>query len=221
MDTLIRQRSGGRRSLDDWARRFFGTPWQPQPDGSVRPRFYTWETLVASLTEVQDAPWAELLRADLDRTDADAVPQAGLARSGWRLAWQAEPSRFELQELGWSGPEGDERPHNLSWSLGLRLLRDGTLERVLWQGPAFQAGLATGMTVLAVNELAYRHERLDAAITANTTGQAPIRLLVKDGERFLNVVLDWRGGPRFPVLERVPNTPNLLGAIYQPRPAAR
>ena len=73
------------------------------------------------------------------------------------------------------------------------------------------------ITVLAVNDLAYTAGRLEDAVRANTTGQAPIRLLVKDGEHYRQVAIDWRGGLRQPRLERVPGTPDRLSQAYAPR----
>jgi len=221
-DLLVRELSGGKRSLDDFAKAFFGSASTFRADGSPRPLAYTEDELVAALNAVQPHDWRGFFRARLDHAGAgvDAGVDAawnGLARSGWRLTWREDESSFASNERGWEGSSGTERPQNLAFSLGLRLIGDGSVTQVLWDSPAYQAGLTKGMVLLAVNDHAYKPERLEAAIRANTGGQAPIRLLVKDGELFRSVSLDWRGGLRYPQLTRVEGQPDRLSAVYRAR----
>ncbi|HJV67846.1 peptidase M61 [Ideonella sp.] len=213
-DLTLRALSGGRRSLDDFARAFFGGPTRTRADGSVAPRPYTEDELYAALNALQPNDWRRFFRERLDRVGA---PTPGLAASGWRLAWADEESRFQANERGWEGESGTERPQNLAYSLGLRLIGDGTITQVFWSSPVFDAGLTKGMVVVAVNDHAYKPERLEAAVRANRDGSAPIRLLVKDGELYRSVAIDWRGGLRYPRLERVPGAPDRLGALQSPR----
>ena len=46
---------------------------------------------------------------------------------------------------------------------------------------AYKAGLAPGLTLVAVNMSTYKAERLAEAIKANTEGTAPIQLLLREG----------------------------------------
>jgi hypothetical protein len=55
---------------------------------------------------------------------------------------------------------------------------------------------------------------------AAETSKSPIELLFKRGEKFQTVDLDYRGGLRYPNLERVPGTPARLDAILAPSKAA-
>jgi predicted metalloprotease with PDZ domain len=213
-DLTLRALSHGRHSLDDFARSFFGGPTRTRADGSIGPRPYTEDELYAALNALQPHDWRGFFR---ERLDGLARPAPGLAHSGWKLAWAEEESRFQANERGWEGSSGTERPQNLAYSLGLRLIADGTLTQVFWGSPAFDAGLTKGMSLVAVNERAYKPERLEAAVRANRHGSAPIRLLIKDGELYRTVVIDWRGGLRYPRLERVAGTPDRLGAVYAPR----
>lgn len=73
------------------------------------------------------------------------------------------------------------------------------------------------MQVLAVNEESYKAERLAAAVTANKGGQAPIELIVRDGERHRVLRIDYRGGLRYPTLERIEGSVDRLGKVYSPR----
>jgi predicted metalloprotease with PDZ domain len=87
---------------------------------------------------------------------------------------------------------------------------------VLWDGPAFKAGLTVGDVILAVNGIAYDADRLKAAITAAKSGP-PLSLIVRDGDHYRVVVIDYRGGLRYPRLERIEGTPDRLSAIYAPK----
>lgn len=214
-DMKLRTLAPGRHGLDDFARGFFGGPLRARADGSPGPSTYTEDEVYAALTTLQaQQDWRRFFR---ERLDGTGRPVPGLQDSGWRLGWQPEESRFQQHERGWEGSSGQERPQNLAWSLGLRPIEDGSITQVFWGSPAFDAGLTKGMTLVAVNDLAYTAERLEAAIRGNTNGQAPIRLLVKDGDLYRQVAIDWRGGLRYPRLERVPGTPDRLSQAYAPR----
>jgi len=215
VDARLRELSGERRSLDDFARRFFGVSPAQRADGSPAPLPYVFDDVVQALNAVQPADWAAFLRERLDRLDTP--PLDALTRAGWRLDWSDKESSFASNERGWSGPSGTERPQDLAFSLGLRVTSEGKLDQVFWHSPGFNAGLAPGMLLLAVNGRGYKPERLEAAISANREGQAPIQLLVKDGDHYRTVTLDWRGGLRYPQLVRVAGTPDRLAALYRPR----
>ena len=96
------------------------------------------------------------------------------------------------------------------------LNKDAEFTSVQWDGPAFKAGLTVGGKLLAVNGIAYDADRLKEAITAAKTG-APLSLIVKTGDHFRTVQIDYRGGLRYPRLERISGTVDRLSAIYTPR----
>ena len=206
-DTLIREQTAGARSLDDFAAAFFNPPGGVSQLG---PLPYTFDDVVAALQAVLPYNWARFLRDRLDGHGPGA-PLDGLARAGWRLAWRETPSDdFKANEAHWKATD-------LSHSIGLYLADGGKLSGVRWDGPAFRAGLAPGMSLVAVNQIAYKADRLKAAISANRDGSAPIELLVRDGERFKTVRIDWRGGQRYPVLERIEGSEDRLSTLLAPR----
>ena len=82
--------------------------------------------------------------------------------------------------------------------------------------PAFKAGLSVSDTILAVNGIAYDADRLKEAITAVKDGKEPISFIVKDGDHYRTVQIDYHGGLRYPRLERVAGAPDLLSEIYRP-----
>jgi predicted metalloprotease with PDZ domain len=83
----------------------------------------------------------------------------------------------------------------------------------VWGSPAQTAGLNAVTTVLSVNGLAYKAERLKAAIAAAKDGKSPIELIVRDGEHFKTVRVAYTGGLRYPKLERIEGAADRLTAI--------
>jgi len=204
-DTLIREATGGAKSMDDFARAFFGVQ-----NGRTAPLTYQFDDVVRGLNDVLPHDWAAFLRQRLD-SHGPGGPLEGLARAGWKLGWAETPSAFQKAS--------EHRDVDFWYSLGLSLKKDGVIRDVRWGTPAFEAGLRGGLNVLAVNELAYDEGRLARAITANKDGSAPIALLLKDGERYRTVTIDYRGGLRYPRLERIEGTPDRLDAgLLAPRP---
>ncbi len=204
-DTLIREQSHGQRSLDDFARQFFGID-----DGSYGEVTYTFDDVVAALNRVQPYDWAAFLRQRVDAVNADA-PTAGITRGGYRLVFNDAPSDF------YKAADELRKRTSLIYSAGLSVDKDGEIKEVLWNGPAFQAGLAPGSRIIAVDELAFDVDQFKAAIKAAQHAVAPISLIVREGNRFRTVRLDYHGGLRYPHLERDPNRPDLLQKIFAPR----
>ncbi|MDL2356602.1 MAG: peptidase M61 [Pseudomonadota bacterium] len=204
-DTKIRELSGDKRSLDDFARAFFGVD-----NGSYAPVYYRFEDVVAALNQVQPFDWAQFLRSRLDG-HASGAPLDGLARAGWKLVYTDTPSAAT------KAAEEHRKSNDFSYSLGFAVKQDGKVAQVQWDGVAFRAGLASNSNIVAVNHRAYKPEVLQAAIRAAKTGKAPIELLVKQGVNFRTVTLDYHGGLRYPHLERIAGTPDRLAAILKAR----
>jgi predicted metalloprotease with PDZ domain len=206
VDTLIRERSANRRSLDDFARAFFAVN-----DGSYVPVTYTFEDVVKALNTVEPYDWAAFLRARLDGHGPGA-PLDGLARGGYKLVYADTPSDY------FRSSEVRRQVTDLTYSLGMVLARDGRLTDVLWEGPAYKAGLVAGTQVVAVNGTAFDADRLKAAIrNAKKADAAPTELLVRNGDRYRTVRLDYHGGLRYPRLEREATAPARLDQIFTPR----
>jgi predicted metalloprotease with PDZ domain len=87
----------------------------------------------------------------------------------------------------------------------------------LWDSPAFAAGIGTGMTIAAVNDIEYSDAVLKDAVKAARTDQAPIRLLLKEFNRYRTVDIHYHGGLRYPALERIEGTPDYLTPILSAR----
>ena len=198
VDTLIRERTGGKKSLDDFAKAFFGID-----DGSWTPVTYTFEDVVAALNAVTPYDWAGFLRTRLEGNGP--APLDGLARGGYRLVWKDKPAETAAKTI------------DLTYSVGLTLNATGAVTAVQWDGPAFKAGLIVGAQLVAVNGETWSGDRLKRIITAAKDGTTPIELIVKTGEQYRVVRLAWTGGLRYPQLERIEGTPDRLGDILTPR----
>lgn len=203
-DTLIRQRSGGRRSLDDFARSFFGGRGGDR--GVVT---YRLEDVVAALNAVEPYGWTTFLRDRIERPGAPA-PTAGIERGGYRLVFRDEPNPYDkaVMALG--------KRLDLTHSLGARIGTGGVVSEVRWGGPLFEAGLASGATLTGVAGRVYSDDALKDAITAAKAGTEPIRLLVKEGARLREVTVDYRGGLRWPWLEKIATGEAMLDRILTP-----
>ena len=188
-DAIIRRESGGARSLDDFARRFFGTG---DSDWGVKP--YDFASLVAELNAVQPYDWGSHLTRRLTEK-ADGAPLKGLELAGWKLVYTDKPTA--------AFTDANRRQVNLLFSGGLLLGLAGKVDQVLWNSAAYEAGLAVGDVLLAVNELPFSDDALRAAVAAAKGGATPIKLVVKTDDRVRTVEWAWTGGLRYPRLERI------------------
>lgn len=206
-DGMIRQMSGGKRGLDDFARRFFGTR-----EGDWGIKAYDMAALVAELYAVQPHDWARHLDARLHARTARA-PLGGFTLAGWKLVYTETPTA--------AFTEASRRQLNLAFSGGLVMAAAGKVDGVVWGSPAFDAGIVVGDSLLAVGDVPYTDDAMKAAVAAAKGAARPIILTVKSGERVRRVDWAWNGGLRYPRLERLapadPKNPTGLERLLAPR----
>jgi predicted metalloprotease with PDZ domain len=82
---------------------------------------------------------------------------------------------------------------------------------------AASAGIAPGMTIVAVNGRAWSLDRLLEAIDDAQRTRSPIMLLVQNASFVRSVSVPYYGGQRYAALERIPNTPDMLSKIFSPK----
>ena len=204
VDAMLRQKSGGTKSIDDFARAFFGVR-----DGDYGELTYTFDDVAATLNAIQPYDWAGFLTQRLTETGKPA-PINGFAMNGYKLVYTAEPTpTFKNAEK--------MRGTDVSYSIGLVINKDGEVTSSIWDSAAFKAGLDVGTSVQAVNGDVYTPERLKAAIVAAKTSREPIRLTVKQGTRLRDAAIDYHGGPRYPRLEKVGTGEGGLDKLLMPR----
>jgi predicted metalloprotease with PDZ domain len=197
VDTIVRQQSKGAKSLDDFCRSFHGGA-----SGKIEMKTYEFNDVVAGLNAVQPYDWAGFLNERLHSTSPHA-PLGGIQRSGWKLVYDGARSDF------WKAYEDRRKYTDLTYSIGLKVKEDGTLQDVLYGGPAQKAGIAPSVKLMAVNGRQFSPTVLREAVAAKKA----VELLVKDGEFYKLYRVDYAGGERYPHLVRDGGAADLLTAI--------
>jgi predicted metalloprotease with PDZ domain len=202
-DSMIRELSQGKRSLDDFARAFFGVN-----DRAWGELTYTFDDIVKTLNSVQTNDWATFLRTRVDQIN-ERAPLEGFTRGGYNLVYTDTPTDW------FKSNEKARKITDLTYSGGLVLGRDGDISEVAWDSPAFNAGLTVGTKLVAVNGRSLDTEELKAAIKAK---KSPLSLLVKTGDIYRTVSFNYDGGLRYPKFEKTGEGPSSLDALLAPKP---
>ncbi|MEQ1946366.1 MAG: M61 family peptidase [Bryobacteraceae bacterium] len=200
-DTLIRELSQGSKSLDDFCRVFHGGP-----GGTPAVKPYALTDVVAALNSVQRYDWAKFLEDRVDKP-AEHAPMAGIQNGGWKLIFRNRRSDL------WAADEDDKKVSDLTYSLGLVLKNDGTIKDVEFNGLAQKNGLAPGGVITQVNTRQFSSFLFRDAIRDAVESGEPIEIVVKNGEYYTTHRMAYRGGERYPQLERDGSKPDLLTAI--------
>jgi predicted metalloprotease with PDZ domain len=203
VDTLIREKSGNKKSLDDFAKAFFGVN-----DGDWGQLTYTRADLVAALNRIAAHDWEAFFRKRVDEVAPEA-PLDGLERGGYRLVYGDAPNAV------WREGEARTRAVNLLYSLGLSTDANGKITYIQWDGPAWKAKLNTSLTITGVNGQTFTPERLRSA--AGASKEKAMELLIRFGDTLKTVKLDYSGGHRYPRLERIAGKPAYIDDILAAR----
>ncbi len=191
VDSVLRKESGGTKSIDDFARAFFGLT-----DGDYGEVTYTFDDVVSTLNAIQPYDWNGLLTKRLTETGAPA-PISGFTANGYKLIYTDEPT------ASWKQGEKTGKRSDFTYSLGLTTNGEGEVTAVNWDSPAFKAGMDVSSKIVAVNGTAYSGDALKEAVKTAKTAKEPIQLLVKDGDKIRTVAIDYHGGLRYPRLEKI------------------
>ena len=204
VDAIIRQQTHGKRSLDDFCRRFEGG--QSGPPMVVT---YTFDDVVHTLNDVAVYDWASLLRERVGATSTQA-PLGGIERDGWKLVYNDRPNAFN------QAGEKLSKSASFAYSLGFSVDKDGKLIDVIVGSPGYQSGLGPGMKLVAVNGRKWTPGVLHAAIKSARGTNASIELLAENAQFFRTYSISYHDGEQNPHLERVSGQPDLLNALLHP-----
>ncbi len=199
VDSILREQSKGTKSIDDFARAFFYGR-----DGDYGEVTYTFDDVVRTLNTIQPYDWRTLLDQRVNHVSQRA-PLAGFERNGYKLVYTEEPNK--------ATPKATV---DLAYSLGLTLGAKG-ITTVAWDSPAFEAGIDLGDEIVAVNGRCYTGDRLKQAVKDAKGSKDPIKLLLKSGDRFRDVAIDYHGGLRYPHLVKTAPGEAGLDKLLQPR----
>jgi predicted metalloprotease with PDZ domain len=205
-DVLIRSKTGGAKSLDDFCRLFYGPP---STAPAVVP--YDFNDVVKALNTVLPYDWADFWTERLNRLRSTA-PLEGLAAAGWRLTYADTPSPEQTGEA-----ELVKRT-DLSYSLGFELKEEGAvIINVVPGTPADAAGIAPDSSLIAVDGRKYSKHVLADALKSTEKDQRTINLLIEKDDVFKTIDVRYQGGARYPRLERDTSTADVLTTIITAR----
>ena len=188
-DQIIRAGTGGKKSIDDFAKLFFG-----MNDGDWGQLPFEVDEIVTKLNQVHPYDWKAFIDAKIN-SPGQPAPVGGIEKGGYKLVWKDEPNPYDKARFA------DAKVTNLTYSLGIVIDKDAKVAATLWDSPAFNAGVVTGSKILAVNGVGYDGDGLKKAVTAAKAG-APLELLFQRGDRFQTVRIDYRDGLKYPWLEK-------------------
>ncbi|GGC08320.1 peptidase M61 [Novosphingobium endophyticum] len=198
-DQVIRQGTGGRKGLDDFAKAFFS-----YRDGTGPTLSYTFDDVVATLNGVYPFDWAAFLKERIYQPGR-AAPYAGIEKAGYRVVFKDEPNSYDKALFDKYGSL------DLTHSLGMTVSKEGEVSGVIWDGPAFNAGIVTGAKIVAVDGTVWSADAMTRAIRNAKGRKEPLQFVVQRGEKVMTVPVDYHGGMRWPWLESA--TPGKAGGL--------
>jgi predicted metalloprotease with PDZ domain len=210
VDCIIREQTKGRRSLDDFCRRFFGGQ-----SGPPTVKTYTFDDVVADLNAIAPYEWAAMLTQRVAET-TDRPLTAVIERAGWKLAYDKTSSRMqEMAEREWLDAT------DFTASIGITVKEDGTITDVVPDEPADRAEIGPGMKIVAVNMRRFTTEVLRSALAASEDPEATLELLIENADYFRSYTLDYHDGDKYACLKRDESKPDLLSEIIKPQAGAK
>lgn len=211
-DTIIRRKSSGKKSLDDFCRKFHGGE-----DSLPKVVPYTFEDVVNTMNEVVPYDWRSFFNERL-KSHGPGAPLGGLENSGWKLVFTDVMN--EAEHIS----EATEQEVNVQFSLGFYVHASGgedgeRILDVIPGSPAAKAGIVPGMRLVAVNGRKWSPDLLREAIRQAKNSKDPIELLAQNGDFFETYRVDYHGGERYPHLEPIRGKPDVLAEIARMKAA--
>jgi predicted metalloprotease with PDZ domain len=205
VDTIIRQQTHGKKSIDDFCQLFHGAPSGPP---MVKP--YIFDDVVNALNQVAPYDWRGFWTERLTTHNASA-PLGGIEGSGWKVVYSDKRSETV------KASEDNGKAMDASDSIGLLLKEEGGIVDTVEGSPAALAGIGPGMKLVAVNGRAFSPDVLRDALMAGKTSSEPLELLIENTEYYKTYKLDYHGGEKYPHLVRDDAKPDMLSDIIKPR----
>jgi predicted metalloprotease with PDZ domain len=189
-DVTIRQKSGGKLSLDDFLKRFHGGGQNTAP--KVVP--YDLSEVVKTLNDVLPYDWRQFF-VDRIYTAQKNAPLGGITNGGWTLVYDENRSSYsKSQEAAYSYMDA-------SYSIGVKISEDGTISDINPDLPAYKAGLAPGMKITKINGDDFSIDEMHKAI-AGTKNNHALEITAENGVNSDTYKLNYNGGERYPHLVR-------------------
>ena len=207
VDAIIQRETNGTRSLDDFAKAFFG-----MNDGDWGVLTYTRQDVVDTLNDVVGYDWEALLSDRIDGLTSE-VSKEGFTLGGYRLVYgpQANVSIGAAEDAG--------NYIDQSFGIGMIVGADGFVRSVIWESPAFKAGITVGDRIAAIGEVEFSTDAFRKALV-ETAKKRPVTLSVRRDKRYRTITLDYFDGLRYPRLENIGEEQTSLDRLLAARNGA-
>jgi predicted metalloprotease with PDZ domain len=203
-DVLIREKSGGKLSLDDFLRKFHGGQ-----SSAPMVKTYDLNEIVQTLNEVVPYDWRSFFIDRVYKVQKTA-PLGGITNSGWQIIYNDTPN------LQGEVDEGRANFANLMYSIGIIVNDEGAILDINPDLAGAKAGLAPGMTIKKVNDEAFSLEKLHKAVADTKTDKSSIKLEAENGSVGNTIKINYTGGEKFPHLVRDTAKTDYLSGITKP-----
>jgi predicted metalloprotease with PDZ domain len=204
-DSIIRQRTGGKKSIDDFCKLFHGAPSTPP-----MVKTYTFDDVVNTLNQIAPYDWRGFWNDRLT-SHGPGAPLGGIEGTGWKIVY--DESRSPMMRA-W---EDDHRTLNAAFSVGLIIKEDGTIEDTIEGMDAADAGIGPGMKILAINGRRFTPQLFRDALYQGKNSSQQLQLLIENTDYFRTFVLDYHGGEKYPHLVREDSKPDTMTEIIRAR----
>jgi predicted metalloprotease with PDZ domain len=204
VDTIIRERSHGARSLDTFLHRFT----EPAVTGPIVVP-YTRAQVESLLNDVEPYDWHAFFERYVYHTSPHP-PADELARAGWRLVYTERPNEFITAQ------QADDRGITGWYSYGADISAEGVVSDVRENSAAWRAGLAPGMHILAVDGQQFSADVLAYGVRRAQHSSTPISLITTQTGWYQTLSIDYHEGIRYPHFERIAGVPDMLAQIAAP-----
>ena len=203
-DTIIRERTDGAKSLDDFCKRFFA-----KVKGRDIVAGHDYQEVIRDLKATADYDWDTLIQRRVMAVQ-ETLPLDVVERLGYRLHYTDKPPVLSPNPPAW-GPDPDVTAAD---SLGLTIV-NGQITAVVPGMPADQSGMAPTMKVIGVNGKKFSSNRLRDAL-ADSISRKKVEFLIEEGDEFRTIAIPYASGLRYLELIRIDGKPDVLGNILKP-----
>lgn len=206
-DAILRTRSEGEISLDDFCHQFFAAPEATATKTMCVPKPFDREEIVTILNGLVEYDWDGLIQRRVESTrstiDASFAELLG-------YEFKSVAKRPNIPASTFRFPGGIDHLD----TLGLRLSGDGSVQDVVLGSPADRAKLGPGMKIIGIEGYKWDAGRLEEWVSRSANSD-PIDLTVAVGEELRPVQLQYSGGPKYVTLVRLSEEADVLEKIVE------
>ncbi|MGL4515023.1 MAG: hypothetical protein ACRCT8_18210 [Lacipirellulaceae bacterium] len=208
VDCLLREKTGGKATIDDFCRAFFAAP-----SPTAEPRPYGLDDVLVTLEGLApDVDWRGMVNRNI-YAPRPTLTLDGVRSAGYRLEWtDVKPDFVRVREGVIGSIEAID-------SLGMAVSTEGEVQRVAPGSAADKARVKALAKIVAVNKRAFSPAVLDQELEVAARDGDPnskIELIVREGDWFGVHALRYHDGPRHAVLVPEGNAPDRLSEILTP-----